>query len=112
MEVSSLGGDSAAGWPWGLQEPDAWLLMTWKRPSLLKHSWKGVLLTCLPTVRTRTRKKKGTDRKASVSSKTETPLPESGTSGLGYGAVSGSVRSAVRFQWSCCNSDLSQASGV
>lgn len=72
MEVSSLlclgdqgPGGASAGWPWGLQEPEASILMTWK-PARFLHSWKGVLLTCLPTVGTRTRKRKGTDIKATV----------------------------------------------
>lgn len=90
MEVSSLlclgakglAGSSGAGWPCGLQEPDASILMTWKPPEPLLHSWKGVLLACLPTVRTRTRKRKGTDVNTSVS-ETETGLHESIDSGLG-----------------------------
>lgn len=72
MEVSSLlclgaqgPGGASAGWPWGLQEPEASILMTWK-PARFLHSWKGVLLTCLPTVGTRTRKGKGTDIKATA----------------------------------------------
>lgn len=97
MEVTSLLNLGAKDWPCGLQEPDAWLLMTWKPPAPFLHSWKGVLFTCLPTVRTRTRKRKGTDIKASVS-KTEIGLHESIDSGLGHAAMYGSVRSAVRVQ--------------
>lgn len=85
--------------------------MTRKPPAFFLRSWRGVLLTCWPTVRTRTRKRKGSDIKASVS-KTETGLHESVDFGLGETAVPGSVRTTVRFQWSCCNSNLHEASGV
>lgn len=117
MEASSLlclgargPGGASAGWPWGLQEPEASILMTWK-PAHFLHSWKGVLLTCLPTVGTRTRKRKGTNIKTTVS-KRETRPCEPVDSGLGCTALSGSVRSAVRVQWSYSNPDLKQASGV
>lgn len=111
MEVSSLlslgakglRGSSGAGWLCGLQEPDASLLMTWKPPAPFLHSWKGVLLTCLPTVRTRTRKRKGTGIKASVL-KTETGLCESIDSGLGHTRLCLAVGWAVRVQWSFGNS--------
>lgn len=95
LGAQSLGGVSA-GWPWGLQEPGASILMTWKSAHFL-HSWKGVLLTCLPTVgtRTRTRKRKGTNIKATVS-KTETRPCKPVDSGLGCTDLSGSVRLAVR----------------